>query len=248
MPVQANPGGQRQRPQQMSRQQYVNKRRRRRKAMMLRFFAIFAIAICAVLLVIGAIFLFKGKSYSGTFEREIDVTDRVSADIALWLSDIDDMEIDSGWVKSRVEPYVVKETLTLSDDDVYSAQIDSDSYNALTDKVNADIDTLLTEIIRDKLIEKGYKDEVSDEEAAQITKDVLGMSASMYLQSAGISLVPTINEISEPLEGEFSMHGNKITYSVNGNEKSETIIKKKGTLVFAESGRVYYEKEQNETN
>lgn len=231
------------RPQQMTRQQYVNKRKKRRKAMMLRARAILAVLVIVVGLVLGAILLFKGKSYAGTFERDIDITDRVASDIAIWLSDIDDMEIDSAWVKSRVEPYVVTEVLTLSDDDAYSLEVGADSYAKLTAKVNGDLDALLTEIIRDKLVQRGFKEEVSNEEAAQITKEVLGMSASEYLQTNGISLVPDKEEIIASKKGTFSMRGNKITIDDGSGSVTETIIKKKGTLVFTDSGRVYNEKQ-----
>lgn len=240
------PRGQGQR-QQRPPQRYIEKRRRRRKAIMMKVIAFFVLIIFIVGIVLGIILL-KGKSFTGTFEREVDVTELVSADIALWLSDIDGAEIDTQWVKSRVEPYTVKEILTLSD--TYSRTVDPDSYAKLTQRVNDDIDKLLSEIIKDKLVEKGYKEQMTDDEALAITSQVLGMSASEFLSSNGISLVPTIDEIAEIVIGSanglscsFEKSGNKITITSQDVSETEQIIYKKGTLVFTESGRVYNEKE-----
>lgn len=239
------------RQSQMTRQQYINKRKRRRRAMMLRFFAVLAILLVVAGIIIGAVFLFKGKSYSGTFEREADISDRICGDIAVWLCDIDDSEIDTSWVKSRTEPYTVKEIIELSaENSGYSRHIDQDSYAKLTAKVNADLDKLLTEIIRDKLVQKGYKEEMTDEETSDIVKQVLGMSASEYLSANGISLVPAIEDLSSSIlgseageNGTYKIHGSKIDLTINGNTQSEPIMKKKGTLVFTESGKVYNEKQ-----
>ena len=240
------PRGQGQR-QQRPPQRYIEKRRRRRKAIMMKVIAFFVLIIFIVGIVLGIILL-KGRNFTGTFEREVDVTELVSADIALWLSDIDGAEIDTQWVKSRVEPYTVKEILTLSD--TYSRTVDPDSYTKLTQRVNDDIDKLLSEIIKDKLVEKGYKEQMTDEEALAITSQVLGMSASDYLSSNGISIVPSSEEISEVVTGSlnevdlsFDKSGNKLTVTSENDSKTEHIIYKKGTLVFTESGRVYNEKE-----
>lgn len=249
------PGPQGQRPQdtrprQMSRQQYVNKRKRRRRAMMLRALAILAIVAVVVGIIVGGILLINSRTSSGVYEREVDVTDRVAADMAIWLTDIDGMEIDSNWVTDRIESYTVTEVLTLSDDNgkTYARTIDQGSYTSLTNKVNEDIGRLLTEIIKDKLVKKGYKDALSDEEAADVARQVLGMSVSDYLVTNGISVVPSAEDIAESVigsaqSGSYSMHGNEITFQSQDVSETELLIKKKGTLVFTESGRVYNEKE-----
>ena len=247
----------RQRPQ-LSRQQYINKRRRKRKAMMLRILAAFLVIAATVSIIAGAVILLKGRTFSGTFEREIDISDKVCGEIAVWLADIDDTgfeeEIDTDWVKSKTEPYTIREVIVLSDPesgkDSYKRYIDTDSYNALTDKVNSDIDKLFTEIIREKLVQKGYKEELSDDEASGIISQVLGMNTSDYLSANGISLVPSISELSLSItgtdgeqQGTYKMRGNNIEITAGGNTQTESIMKKKGTLVFTESGKVYNEKQ-----
>lgn len=240
---------------QMSRRQYINKRKRRRRALMLRFFAVLAVLIATAGLIIGIILLIKGHSFSGTFTRKADVSDKICGDIALFLSDIDNPDIDSEWVKNRVEPYIVTEVIALSPEgsakDSYSRFIDPDSYALLNDKVNSDLDKLLNEIIKDKLIEKGYKEDMSDEETASLVNTVLGMSTSDYLVSNGISLLPPLDELSlsiigskEVQNGTYKIHGNSMDIEINGNKQTESIIKKKGTLVFTAGGKVYNEEQK----
>lgn len=236
----------------------ANKRRRRRRVMLRR---ILAVIIVLALLggIVAAIFVLKEKGISfskkidGTFTRDVDVTQIVTSDIAIWLSDIEGMDIDAQWVGNRVEPYVVTETLTLtssgSSGNAYIRTVDSDSYNKLTQKVNTDIDVLLAEIVKEQLLAKGYSDSVSDDDASRITTQVLGMSASEYLSSNGVSVAPTQEKLAEIVTGSsdsqsgtYSISGNEMTISINGVETTETIIRKKGVLVFTQSSRVYDEK------
>lgn len=247
----------RQRPQ-MSRQQYINKRKRKRKAMMLRILAAFLVIAATVSIIAGAIILLKGRTFSGTYEREIDISDKVCGEIAVWLADIDDTgfeeEIDTDWVKSRTEPYTVREVIVLSDKDSgkdsYKRYIDPDSHSMLTDKVNSDIDKFLTEIIREKLVQKGYKEELSDDETSEIISQVLGTNASDYLSNNGISLIPSVSELSLSIigtdteqQGTYIFRGNNIEITAGDSTQTESIMKKKGTLVFTESGKVYNEKQ-----
>lgn len=239
----------------MTRKQYIEKRKRRRRAMMLRVLAALTVFLVIAGIIVGIVFLIKNHSFSGTFSREVDISDRIYGDIALFLSDTDDTEINSDWVKSRVEPYTVSEVIALapegSDKNSYLRYIDPQSYNKLSDKINSDLDKLLTEIVKDRLVEKGYKDDMTDEETAALVNQILGMSASEYLLSNGISLTPALSDLSLSLigtqsdqKGSFKIHGNYIDIEVDGQSQSEPIIREKGTLVFTESGRVYNEKQK----
>lgn len=225
---------------------------------MLRILAAFLVIAATVSIITGAIILLKGRTFSGTYEREIDISDKVCGEIAVWLADIDDTgfeeEIDTDWVKSRTEPYTVREVIVLSDKDSgkdsYKRYIDSDSYSMLTDKVNSDIDKFLTEIIREKLVQKGYKEELSDDETSEIISQVLGTNASDYLSNNGISLIPSVSELSLSIigtdteqQGTYKFRGNSIEITTGDSTQTESIMKKKGTLVFTESGKVYNEKQ-----
>lgn len=234
---------------QMTRQQYVRKRRRRRKIIMRRI--IFVLSLLIIIgTIVGGIIFFMGRSLSGTFEREADITDRVSADMAVWLSDINDPEIDAEWVRSRASGYSIKEIMVLSDGQ-YTRSIDQDSYNKLTADVYSDLGRMLTEIIKGKLLEKGYKENMSDEETAQIATEILGMSISDYLKSSELPIILPIQELASSIfnsdpgmneAGTYKVRGGKITVNTGSETISETIINKKGTLVFTESGKIYNEK------
>lgn len=244
-------------PAEIERRREIRKKRRRR--VLLR--RILAVIIMLSLLggIVAGVFVLKKKGISltrkteGTFNRNVDVTATIASDIAIWLSDIDGIDIDEKWVSDRIEPYVINETLTLIagniGESVYTRTIDQQSYELLTQTVNSDMDMLLGEIVKEKLIGSGYGDSVSDEEASQITREVLGMNASEYLLSNGVQIVPTIEELTEEVlgdaggqSGSYSVSGNEMTISINGEQITETIIKKKGVLVFTNSGRVYEEK------
>ena len=233
------------------------KKRRRRRIILRRILAV--IILLAILGAAAAAVVFiKNRGISGTFTREADVSGRVISDMAIWLSDCntsfglegDEREIDSEWIKERVESYTVTETLTLSNDGnsggAYIRAIDGDSYSALTAKVNADIDKLLGEIIKEELIDKGYSDSLTEDEVSAIVYDALGMSCSEYLASNGAAIAPSLEELSKAVlgsdsgqSGTYSLSGNKMTVLVDGIESMETIIKRKDVLVFTESDRVY---------
>lgn len=233
---------------QMTRQQYVRKRRRRRKIIMRRILFVFVMLILLGALIAGAVFLLKGRSNSGTFERNVDITDKVTSDMAMWLSDINEPEIDADWVRGRVGNYSVKEILVLSDGN-YLRSIDQDSYNNLVAAVYSDLARLLTEVIKDRLTASGYKENLTNEETAQISAEILGMSIQDYLASSNLPVIQNLQDMTLTLfgtdvgtAGTYKMRGGKITESDGINTINETLIKKRGTLIFTESGRIYNEK------
>lgn len=245
-------------------QEYVNqvdserrralRKKRHREAVIRRIIAIFSLVII-IGGIVTTVFLMKGRTPSiyGTYERKIDITQQIVGSMAQWLSDIDDMDIDNDYVAERVNSYYITETLSLAKDEtganIYIRKIDEASYNEIVQGVNADLDKLLTEIISQKLISKGYADNVTNDEAAQITSQVLGMSAGEYLAANGVCVAPYYENISKSLigtatsqSGTYNLKKNVITISLNGEEKTETILFENGVLVFSESGRVYYAK------
>lgn len=229
--------------------------KRRRRTKILRIIAV----IAAIVLVIGIVafltVVLKNRfgKIDGVYERNVDVTSEVTVSLLEWLSDVDDAEIDSDWVKERVGNYYIKERLTLSEEKdgvaSYKREIDDMSYTQLVEVVNADTENMLSEIISKKLIDKGYADNVSSEEAAALAQEVLGMSIHEYLESNMVSVAPDLVSIkkevlgtSEAQTGTYSISKNVMTISVEGADATETVIKKDGILAFSESGRVYQEK------
>ena len=182
------------------------------------------------------------------YSREVDITREIAANIALWLSDIEGTDIDTDYVKDRCGEFKVRSSLTLYKDGfnkgTYEEAFDEASYNELQKLTDSVIDSILNEIIAERLVEAGYAETVTPEEAAVIVSSVLGSDASSYIKDNNVSLVPNLEKLSEEYgmsSGEYSISKGMITFtdSVNGSKISENLIRKKNSLVLVDSNRVY---------
>ena len=230
------------------------RKKRHREAVIRRIIAI----VSFVIIIVGiglTIFALKQRtpSIEGIYERKIDITQSVNAAMVKWLSSIGDDEIDEDYVAQRIQSYYITENLTLSKDEngvkTYSRSIDESSYDEVISGINSDLNAMLCEIISGQLVDKGYADNVTKEEAEQIAQQVLGMSAGEYLTANDVQVGPQYDDVVRNVmgtdtnqSGTYDLKKNTITITLNGNETTENIMFDKGTLVFRESGRVYYAK------
>jgi len=232
----------------------VRRRRKKRQRTRRIIFFILLIILLVGAIGVGAYFLIKNmpgtKAGSDTYVREVNVTDMIAGNMAVWLSDIEGEDIDALWVKSRCNDFTVRTVLTLgkdADGSAFSDTIDENSYNALCGSVDDALNNILSEVIANRLISSGYAESVSSEEAANIAIQVLGMSMSDYIRENGVSIVPTMDELDAYItlgSGKYNISKGVITLNrTSGETVSENVIEKNNSFVLVDSGRVYVKEE-----
>lgn len=233
----------------------VRNRRRQKQQRMRRIILTIVLTLAVIGLLGAAAYIIiqhlperSGSSGSETvYEREVDVTDAIAGNIAVWLSTIDGTDIDTTWVKDRCDgKFIVKLELVLGSagsEKTYEERINGASYDKLTDKVDETIDDILSEIIAEKLVDSGYSEAVQSSEAKSITAQILGMSASDYIKENGVILVPSEEEMEQMYslgKGSYRISKGQMNFSPdNGMPFSETVVQKKNMMVFTDSSIVY---------
>ena len=234
--------------------------RRRQKQLRRRRIILTIVLTLAVVALIGAaayIIMQHLPSRSGTggsetvYERDVDVTDAICGNMAVWLSTIDGENIDTAWVRDRCdEKLTVVFELTLSkdgDNKTYSEALVSSSFDKLSDKVDSVLDDILSEIVAEKLVDAGYAESVQPAEAQSLAQQILGMSTSEYIRENGVNLVPTADELVEMYslgEGTYRISKGQMNFSPDdGKPFSETVLQKKDMMILIDSNIVYQKAE-----
>ena len=231
----------------------ARKRRRKRQRIKRIILAIVLVLLIAGL-IFGAVYILKShvstsavKSKDEVYHRNIDLTDVVAGDMALWLSTLDDSSMDTAWVKEKCGEITVTSTLTLGKDEngdkTFTEVIDDGAYNSLSGSVDSSLSKILSEIIAIELVNEGYAESVSTEEAASLATQILGTDISSYVRENGVNIVPSIDILNDKYtlgSGTYEVSKGVATFNKNTGESfTENIINKKDSLVLINSGKVY---------
>lgn len=187
------------------------------------------------------------KGSETVYSREVDATDALCGNMAVWLSTIDGTSIDTAWVKDRCnEKFTVIFELTLSGGGKvknYSEEMNAESYDKLADQVDNTLEDILSEIIAEKLMDAGYAESVQPSEAKSLAQQILGVNVSEYIKENGVNLVPSSEEMEHMYsigKGSYRMSKGQMNFSPeDGKPFSETVIQKKNTMVLTDSNIVY---------
>lgn len=228
------------------------RKRKKKKKRILKVLLAFFLSVLLVGLIMCAVYIIMqhlpGKSSKKqVYHRSVNVADCLSGDIAIWLSTIEDVEIDSAYVSKKLGNIKVDSVLTMDTDsdgnNTYQEMIDDKSYEDMTNKVNKIVEEILSSAIAKSLEESGYAEEVSNSEAEAIASSVLGMSISEYLQANNVLLIPAKDSLEKMLNmgsGTYNIKKKEIIFTTGeGETTSEQFMKKNGSLILIDSQRIY---------
>ena len=215
-------------------------KRNRRNAFPVRVALI--ITVILALCTLAAVFLAKmfgnnKGNLSGSWYREVDLTESVDKRICAWLAceDIDD--IDPVKVKIIIN---IEET---DDESVYNYNIypDEESYKEAYETARAGFASEIEKMIVEKTGQAGY-DLSSEEEARSVIEEALGMSMDDYVRDYLPALLPEYDELEDDYSesGTFSLNDSQIIWNPGGEEKQENCVMQDNLLIFSGlTDRVY---------
>lgn len=218
------------------------RKRARRMALMLIFLIIFVL-----LAGVGAIVYYVSyfNRIPGSYIAKEDYTDEVVANVAVWMADIEGADIDVNFVKSHAQSMEVDVVLDFAKEELtsgtYKIAVDENSYNDCSQKAQKLATNCMLEVISKKLVDRNYQENITADEAAGIVSGVLGCSMEEYLQTNGLSFMPSYDEVNSKVavNGTYRMTMQNITRSSSEGTVKEKYIIDKDAFILPQQAIIY---------
>lgn len=222
------------------------RKRRRKRARRMVIMLIFLI-VFVLLAGVGAIVYYVSyfNKIPGSYTTKVDYTDEIVANVAVWMSDIEGADINVNFVKSHADNMVVDIVYEMTKDELtsgsYKIFVDENSYKECSQKAEELATECMLEIISQKLVARDYKENITAEEAAGIVNEVLGCSMGEYLQTNGLSFMPSYDEVNGKVEveGTYRINMQNITRSNSEGSIKEKYIINKDSFILPEQAVIY---------
>ncbi|MCR5357220.1 MAG: hypothetical protein K6E63_07425 [Lachnospiraceae bacterium] len=225
----------------------MKREQRRRRRRILRIVTTLILMLLTAVVIVTVLRIRALNAFKGDYYYTVDLSDRAVGNIALWLADVEGAEIDPEWIKDKLpEDMSVKVALSFERRGFkrgsYEESLDEATYTACEKGAYDALSECLKELIIGRLVDIGYAESVSGEEADTLIKETLGMTMDNYLKNAGVLVLPSYDELAEPVNrsGDFKIKGKTITWERDGAEVTERFVADKETLSFPESGESGY--------
>lgn len=230
-----------------------NRRRRRRRA---RSFALTMVFIL-LLIIVGfggflTYYVMHYNSVNGKWVTKLDYTDEMVAKVALWMSDVKGADIDIDFVKSYADDMTIDVIMELNKEDLtsgtYKVYVDESSYKDFAGKAQKLQASCLEAVITDKLVESGYKDNMTAEETGALVSQILSCSMEEYLINNELTIMPSFEDVNGQVvsDGTYKLNMDTITRSSSAGLVKEKYTVDDGVLVLLEQGIIYRKQVENE--
>ena len=239
----------------------IKRQKRKKRIRRIKIKAVVSTLVIVAILLVATYMVRKSLSLGqieGSWTREVDVTDQVACETAIWLSDVGGMDTSQEWIHEKLGSLTYTSVLTFEKTGLgkgeFSEVVDKESYEACKDDTYRAVARCLEDIIARRLDMAGYGEELSEEDAKKVVSEVLGVSTEQYLKEKGVDMLPAI-EVEEGINnrsGAYSLSGSSITWTctsdvhgdkpeeINENgQVTESISFVDDMLVIPEDSRVY---------
>lgn len=241
----------------------ARRRKKKNRAIIIVLTAIIMIMLTAAVII--GLSLSSNKRYpnlEGEYEGELEISELVYANAALWLSDIQGYEVLASDISDSIGPVNVNVTMSVEKakrgTGTYNIALNEDSYLSCVHKVNAGLSQILEEAVTLRLSDLGYDFDEENTTYDGIVKTALGSDLLEYLNGCELNIVPSLDELRAICneKGEYSVEDGNMSLVVkpeSGNEYTEEhiFIYDGEKLAFTDDDYVFTKKKEGnseETN
>lgn len=220
------------------------KKRKRRRMFTNAVIAILAVALGAIILM-SVLRIRTLRAFSGDYTRTVDMTDRIVANTAIWLKDVEGADVSAEWIMNKTEPLLITIGISFDPEGLKSGSFteepDNASYIECSDRAYKLTADCLRELIIKRLTMVGYAESVSDQEADALIEEALGMSLDNYIKNAGVKIMPDYDEIVQEFTraGDYRIDKTTIVWMRDGEEKTDAFKTVNDTLIIMDPGYIY---------
>lgn len=196
------------------------------------------VLMLATLTVIGFITYNKyiNKSLSGTYYRDMDITESTMNNIKSWLGE------DASFEEKAIKLRIILKISDVENEDKsvthnYEISLDEDSYNQAVASANSILEEGLGNLINVRAEGVGLTVPGSVDDAA---KGAMGLTLSEYIEQYGPKVIEDFAVLKEQHDksGTYDISDNMIIW--DAGDKTETFVKEDDLLIFSgTTDRVY---------
>lgn len=225
--------------------QIKKKKRRKKKNSAV---AVVVTLLVSVLIAVGGALTYstlKLSSATGTYVRTIDYTDSVVKKMVSWIELSAQASIDEEGLKEDLANLDVNIIFELKKDSLsprkmtgeYAQYIDEKSYEECRKRAYDKLSGIMRDLIKEELQNAGYTGDMEDADIDKLIADTLGMGIGEYLESQGLELIKSYEELNADIqkEGSFVITHEKISF----DEKEESIGWSNDYIVLPDENVIY---------
>ena len=202
---------------------------------------ILSLSISTAFLAYLHFFRSDGRSLSGEWTAELDLTEQAVVAAFIWLQDIEAVSVSPEDVESRMQKLTIQVDLNLEatagSEGVFCCSILPESYTVCEQAAYEAFAAVFRELLAERLRMAGYTGGTDKEDLEALVIETFGMPTVSYLMTCGPALLPSLEDLQEQYDGSGTyeaVEGILTRRYDNGTTKTENYVWENSSLVLAE--------------
>ena len=183
--------------------------------------------------VLAFLYFFKsdGRSLSGEWTAELNLTEQAAVTAFIWLQDIEAVSVSFEDVEACMQKLTVQVGLNLeatSDfEGTFRCGIRPESYDVCEQDAYEAFAEVFKELLKERLRMAGYTGGTDEEDLEALVDETFGMSTVSYLMDFGPTLLPSLEDLQAQYDGSGTYEAAEgvLTWRYdNGTTKTENYV------------------------
>ena len=181
-----------------------------------------------------------GRSLSGEWNAELNLTEQAAVTAFIWLQDIEGVSVSLEDVESCMRKLTVQVDLNLEattdSEGTFRCGILPESYNVCEQAAYEAFAEVFRELLAERLRMAGYTGGTGKEDLEDLVTETFGMSTVSYLMTCGPALLPSLKDLQAQYAGNGTYEAAEgiLTWRFeNGTTRTENYVWENSSLVLS---------------
>ena len=204
------------------------------------FLLLLGLSISTACLVYLHFFKSDGRSLSGEWTAELDLTEQAAVAAYIWLEDIEAVSVSLEDVETHMQKLAVQVDLNLEAatdlEGDFRCSILPESYNVCEEAAYEAFADVFRELLAERLRMADYTGGTDKEELEVLVTETFGMSTVSYLMTFGPTLLPPLEDLQAQYDGSGTYEAAEgiLTWRYdNGTTKTENYVWEDISLILS---------------
>ena len=202
---------------------------------------ILSLSISTALLAYLHFYKSGGRSLSGEWTAELDLTQQAAVTAYIWLQDIEGVSVSLEDVESNMQKLTVQIDLSMEastgSGGAFRCSILKENYDESEQAAYETFAAVFRELLAERLRMAGYEGGTDKEDIEVLVVETFGMSTVSYLMTCGPALLPSLEDLQAQYDGSGTYEAAEgiLTWRYDsGTIKTENYVLDNRSLVLSE--------------